>query len=428
MAKALSVPSVEPFRMDGDSSSLATRWERWMKSFQYFVTGSGVTDKTQKRALLLHLVGPEVQGIFETLEDRGADNDYDQAVKCLEGYFKPKTNVSYERHKFNSAKQKDGESIQEFSTRLKQLALSCEFTDRDDRIRDQLVEKCVSSTLRRKFLCEKNLTLDKALELSSIYERAQDSASKIENNTNRSGQPPTEESALRVKEKRKRNHERRPPPTNVECWSCGRRGHKSKDPVCPAKDAACSKCLHTGHFARKCRNPHKNRQKPQKVRNVDSGDNSDNDYSFNLSGDKLENTRVTVEIGTVPISMIIDSGSTCNIVDKNTWEYLKSQKNFRCLSHEKTDRKVFAYGTNEPLKLKGTFRANIKSNTVELHDVEFTVLDGKGQSLLGKDTAIQLDVLRLGAQVRSLETDIERQYPSIFDGIGKLKDFTLNQI
>lgn len=139
MAKALILPSLEPFRITGNSSSLPSSWGRWMQSFKYFLTGSRVTDRAQKRARLLHLAGPEVPKIFETLEDTGADNNYDSAVQNLDEYFKPKKNISLERHKFNSEKQKENETVQDFTTRLKQLVLTCEFPDTSDRIRDQIV-------------------------------------------------------------------------------------------------------------------------------------------------------------------------------------------------------------------------------------------------------------------------------------------------
>lgn len=94
-----------------------------MKTLKSFVTGSGVTDRAQKRALLLHLAGPDVQKIFETLEGTSADNDYDSAIQSLDEYVKPKKNISFEQHKFNSEKQKENETVQDF-TRLKKTCFN----------------------------------------------------------------------------------------------------------------------------------------------------------------------------------------------------------------------------------------------------------------------------------------------------------------
>jgi hypothetical protein len=61
MAKALSIPAIEKFDVHGDQTTLSQRWDKWLTSFNYFVIASGITDKGQKRALLLHLVGTDTQ-------------------------------------------------------------------------------------------------------------------------------------------------------------------------------------------------------------------------------------------------------------------------------------------------------------------------------------------------------------------------------
>ena len=84
-----------------------------------------------KTALLLHYAGPEVDEIFDTLPDTGDDNDYAKAVEKLNGYFSPQTNIAYEVYNFRWTKQKEGESLDSFRTRLRQLAKTCEFADID---------------------------------------------------------------------------------------------------------------------------------------------------------------------------------------------------------------------------------------------------------------------------------------------------------
>ena len=39
------------------------------------------TDKQQKKVLMLHFAGPEVNEIFDTLEDSEAETDYKAAVR-----------------------------------------------------------------------------------------------------------------------------------------------------------------------------------------------------------------------------------------------------------------------------------------------------------------------------------------------------------
>ena len=51
------------------------------------MTAKDVKDTTQKHALLLHCGGPEVQHIFDTLPNSGADGDFETAMNKLDSYF-----------------------------------------------------------------------------------------------------------------------------------------------------------------------------------------------------------------------------------------------------------------------------------------------------------------------------------------------------
>ena len=69
MAKSLPVqlPSVKPFDPKGEPATITQRWARWRKGFEYFLQASGITDDGQKRSMLLHMVGEEVQEIYESI-------------------------------------------------------------------------------------------------------------------------------------------------------------------------------------------------------------------------------------------------------------------------------------------------------------------------------------------------------------------------
>ena len=93
---------------------------RWMRAFELYVEGKGVTNVGQKKALLLHTAGMNTQDIFYTLpEVEGDGNAYENARKALNDYFTPKSNVPYERHMFHSMAQLPNETVDQFVTRLK---------------------------------------------------------------------------------------------------------------------------------------------------------------------------------------------------------------------------------------------------------------------------------------------------------------------
>jgi len=105
--------------------------------------------------------------------------------------------------------------------------------------------------------------------------------------------------------------------------------------------------------------------------------------------------------------MIIDSGASCNVTGRNVWEYLKTIK-VKCVS-SKASKKLYSYGSNQPLQVAGIFTAEVSVGERVLSGVEFVVIENKGQALLGRETAIALGVLKLGTpvQVNSLEASTD---------------------
>ena len=133
-------------------------------------------------------------------------------------------------------------------------------------------------------------------------------------------------------------------------------------------------------------------------------------------------------------NVLIDSGATCNIVDRDTWESLK-QEAVKCRS-QRCEMKLFAYGQSEPIEAVETFESEVYfwGASGERCVAEFTVVESHGIALLGRDTAEKLNVLRVGPpnspQAYSITSegtsvDIVTIFPDVFTGVGKLKDYQL---
>ena len=115
-----------------------------------YIRAGKITDKTQQRGLLLYMAGPEVQTIFKTLTDTGNDNGFKTAVEKLSEYFMPKKNIKYELCTFRQARQYPDETLDQYHTRLRKLATTCEFADVEREIKSQIIQSCVFSRLRKK--------------------------------------------------------------------------------------------------------------------------------------------------------------------------------------------------------------------------------------------------------------------------------------
>ena len=168
----LQVGGLEPFNTKGEAQNLSQRWKKWKRAFNLYVTGKGVSNDAQKRALLLHVAGMDVQEIYFTLAGEGEGTDFEATLKVLDDYFVPKANIPFERHLFRQISQENGETVDQFVCRLRQRAATCEFgANEGDYIRDQLIDRCYSSHLRRKFLeKEGTVTLDDLLRIARSQE------------------------------------------------------------------------------------------------------------------------------------------------------------------------------------------------------------------------------------------------------------------
>ena len=170
------------------------------------------------------------------------------------------------------------------------------------------------------------------------------------------------------------------------------------------------------------------------VRQVETEGNKGDDceYAFGILDDSNVSSdgKIPVKIGGLPITMIIDSGASCNVIGRNVWEYLKANK-VACVS-TKASKKLYAYGSNQPLQVAGIFTAEVSVRESVLSGVEFVVIENEGHALLGQETAISRGVLKLGAHVNSLEVSTDgakgeasifEKFPGCCEGIGKLNDF-----
>ena len=63
----LDVSGLELETPKGESNNLSQRWKRWKRAFNLNVTGKDVSNDAQKRALLLHVLGMDVQELYFTL-------------------------------------------------------------------------------------------------------------------------------------------------------------------------------------------------------------------------------------------------------------------------------------------------------------------------------------------------------------------------
>ena len=451
---ATEIKGIPCFNPKDDPNTLSIRWKRWKRSFNLYLRAKGITMDLQKVALLLHTGGADFQELYYTLIHEDEERSLKESFEVLDNYFLPRVNVPFERHLFRQMSQVAGETVDQFVCRLRQKAVTCDFANVDETIRDQLIEKGRNAKLRRKFLERANASLKDLQDIARAFEAVEVQMKSLEqgDSQHKPGDSLVNSVGRLYKKTKKGNKDGhkdrhdRGTGTDPRCFNCNRTGHRARDSNCPARNQKCNKCGITGHFAACCRKrdtkkPKEkqkigNESRKEKVYQVDEDEKqrTRRDYAFVVGKDPGGVGEVILMVGGVQLDgVLIDSGASCNLIDYETWSNLK-ENNIDCQS-TKSEKKLFAYAQKEPIEVAGTFVSEIvcKTSGEKCMD-EFTVIKGTGKPLLGKSTAEKLKVLHVGplygAKVCSVategsDTDIRTQYADVFDGVGKLKSYQL---
>ena len=102
--------------------------------------------------------------------------------------------------------------------------------------------------------------------------------------------------------------------------------------------------------------------------------------------------------GSKEINMLIESGSTLNILDEKTYKTFDPVPILK-----QSNAKIFAYHSNTSLEVLGTFKAYTTAFDKALI-YKFYVVKGKGGNLLGKESAELFNLLRVGPPEKVINT------------------------
>ncbi|XP_053956201.1 uncharacterized protein K02A2.6-like [Anastrepha ludens] len=404
-----------------DKSLLRNEWEKWLRSFTLYLQSEDIKDAVKQKSKLLHLGGPQLQEvIFNTpgaLVEADAENKVDVfkvLVEKLNNYFTPKRNSTFERHLFRSIAPLEGEPFNKFLLRLRHQSSKCCFGEtkseiEDIALKDKIIDSWASVDLRKRLL-EKEQSLNEIIETCQINEQIQKQSQSMISKQDSE----VVNKVYSTMQKGRRG--------GGECSRCGQLGHVSFDTNCPAKKSKCNKCGLAGHYARKCRTKGLKRKheeagsgaskqrkfQPSKVRCIgkledDFSDNSGEYDCLQVETSTLMNEFIKCNIGGHEVTMIIDSGSRFNLLSQQAWDELESSKAIRWNIRTETVNQFKAYAANQLLKVLYVFEAPVGVRKQSEKIATFYVIKDGKQSLLGRDTAIQLKVLQLGLGVNNVE-------------------------
>ena len=98
MVTQLNILRVQQFNRHGNTNTIAQRWQRWKTCFDNFIVASRITDPDRQKAVLVHLLGPKCQDIYQTLTIPQIENlnQYQAAIQALDQHFPIQKNVPFE--------------------------------------------------------------------------------------------------------------------------------------------------------------------------------------------------------------------------------------------------------------------------------------------------------------------------------------------
>jgi len=435
------------------------------------MTAMNVTDPERKKALLLHLAGDALYDVYDGLvvpavpehvDDPDVTNVYTVARKALDDHFSPTKNAEFEIYNFRLAKQRAGETIDAYHSRLRSLAKYCQFADTDAEIKSHIIQTCLSTRLRRRALSEPTLTFTQLMDIARAMETAERQVRVIE--AGPSEPRDSTVAAIHNRNNDKQRQQRRVTNANHntgrQCRNCGGGfPHPGGRTSCPAWGKQCRSCSKANHFARQCRSateqqrnfrstprqpppttstPRHSASRHRQIRHIHEGqdhvefrdvdvDNSTADDEYAFTVDNTNNQKqpsALLKINGTRMRFLIDTGVSVNIIDESTYSKLTDRPALK-----KAHTKIYAYGSKAPLKVLGTFTGEVET-TDKITDALFYVVEGQHHvSLLGFRTASLLGVIKVAQNVNIVQSQepitvkkLATDHPELFNGIGKLKN------
>ena len=389
------------------------------------------------------------------------------SLKALEAYFKPKTNVVYERFMFNSATQSSEEGIDEFVNRLRKMASSCKYGAlTDEMIRDRIVIGVRDKDSKLRLLKEDELDLNKALSIC----RSNEAASK-QLKFMKQEEIQTDEQVNAMDSQAKRLNKRHKQKKDAKygkngkatkgvkknCSRCGTTKQHRKE-ECKAYGQTCHLCSKPNHFASVCRFKNKpaggktvsrgHKSVKQVTEETDTSNDSDDDLtddedplfkieevsSVKTAGKQL-NAKIifsdTEELYNTELECQLDTGATCNVMSLRDLAVI-SQTGDPPLRSSKVKLKLFDGSLMKPSGV-ATLKIHRDNKTQEL---DFQIVETVNKPLLSAETCVKLGLLKLSltgtAQVNSMGTEpvkssvpltrekILADYKDVFKGLGHI--------
>ena len=136
-------------------------WIEYKERLDQYYLANDIDDAGKKRAILITVIGAQTYTLLKNLLHPAlpSSKTFDELSETLKTHLCPKPIVIAERYKFYESKQLHGESLTQYTARLRKLSEHCNFgAFLDDALRDKFVCGLESNSIRKTLLRKKDLT------------------------------------------------------------------------------------------------------------------------------------------------------------------------------------------------------------------------------------------------------------------------------
>ncbi|KAG5887393.1 hypothetical protein JTB14_001583 [Gonioctena quinquepunctata] len=142
------------------------------------------------------------------------------------------------------------------------------------------------------------------------------------------------------------------------------------------------------------------RHRGDKIRNyecfkIDNGRHSNNPNK--------EDELIECKVGGIPLTLLIDSGSKANIINGRDWEVLTKRQAVVWNIDSQSKNILKPYAAQQSLDIRHQFQTTVGTSDRREIITSFFVVDEGELSILGKDSAKRLGVLKLGLGVNCIQ-------------------------
>uniref|UniRef100_A0A5S6QBH7 CCHC-type domain-containing protein n=1 Tax=Trichuris muris TaxID=70415 RepID=A0A5S6QBH7_TRIMR len=407
-------------------------WGLYIERLNFHFEAHGIMDDAKKRALLLSVCGPSTYALIRSVISPKLPNElsYEEITVAMKQYFNPAPSEIVERFRFYKRDQRPNESIADFVAELRRLSEHCNFGNGlDTALRDRLVCGISDESLQRRLLADQVATFDVALREALATETARLQALEIRTG---SSQDDVKQVCTTTRKQMPNDNRTCSGQRSLKvdkCYRCGG-GHDAQ--VCRFINQSCRYCQKMGHIERVCRKKirqrkldqrktrHCRRKTPDRVQSHALTEQhealrsrrSPDPYVLNTLTALAKNPIVAkVLVNGKPLTMEVDSGSACSLINERVFYKLKLQnvKQTYCT-------KILRTWSKQQLNVKGQVEVEVQFNSRKCR-LPLLIVDGLGASLLGRDWFEALGISVLGIhQVSGRRFDsVLLRYAAVFD-------------